>query len=77
MFDLTGSRHQTPDTDERLKEGGRGYGGGRGGSNYISRRDRGDRGGPPRANNPRVARHEDDQGPPQDFETGDSGNTIY
>ncbi|XP_014287677.1 fragile X messenger ribonucleoprotein 1 homolog isoform X2 [Halyomorpha halys] len=68
-----GSRHQTPDTDERVKEGGRGYGGGGrgGGGNYMQRRDRGDRGGPPRANNPRV-RHDEDQPPPQDFETGDS-----
>lgn len=75
-----GSRHQTPDTDERIKEGGRGGFTGRG-SSYGPRRernDRGDRSGPPppRVNQPRPPRNSDDEPQnhhhPDVYETGDS-----
>lgn len=73
-----GSRHQTPDTDERVKEGGRGGYSGRGTSfgPRRERNDRGDRSGPPpRANQPRPPRTGDDDPPnhhSDNYETGDS-----
>ncbi|XP_014239224.1 synaptic functional regulator FMR1 isoform X2 [Cimex lectularius] len=70
----SGSRHQTPDTDERVKDvSGRGGYGGRG--TYPRRGDRGERSVPPsRVNNTqRQPRQDEDPHQPQEnFETGDT-----
>ncbi|KAL1123592.1 hypothetical protein AAG570_002668, partial [Ranatra chinensis] len=84
------SRHQTPDTDERVKDGGRysqggGGGGGRGGGgSYLPRRERGGGGAtqqagppPPRANHPRTRNGGDDTIiHSENFEANESGNVI-
>uniref|UniRef100_A0A0A9Z139 Fragile X mental retardation syndrome-related protein 1 n=2 Tax=Lygus hesperus TaxID=30085 RepID=A0A0A9Z139_LYGHE len=76
-----GSRHQTPDTDERVKDGETRRGGYSGrGSSYGQRRERNDRGDrpggppPPRVNQPRPPRQEDEppNHHPDTYETGDS-----